>query len=127
MSGANEEKIIRQYIEAYNDFDINSMLALLHPDIKFRNVSNGEMNAQTSGKSEFEALARESATLFKTRSQSIRSLHIREDKAIAEIKFIAVLAKDIPNGLKAGEKLELEGKSEFLFKDGLIWSVIDES
>lgn len=127
MSEKHKEEIIRQYIEAYNGFNIDAILALMHPDIRFQNISHGEINAQTRGKPEFEALARQSAALFTARSQSLRSLQISEDKAIAEIDFLALLASDLPNGLKAGAKLELKGTTEFLFKDGLIWSIIDES
>ena len=122
-----KEEIIRQYIQAYNDFDVDSILEMLHSDIMFQNISNGEITAQTSGKSEFEALARQTTSLFKTRSQSVRSLRIQGESAIAEIDFFGVLAKDIPGGPKAGEALDLKGTSEFLFKDGLIRSLIDRS
>ncbi|MBP1717437.1 MAG: hypothetical protein H6Q43_875, partial [Deltaproteobacteria bacterium] len=27
-----KEEVIRQYIQAYNDFDVDSMLAMLHSD-----------------------------------------------------------------------------------------------
>jgi SnoaL-like domain len=122
-----KEEVIRQYIQAYNDFDVDSMLAMLHSDIMFQNISNGETTAQTSGKSEFETLARQTVSLFKARSQSVRSLRIQGERAVAEIRFLAVFARDIPGGPRAGEKLELEGTSEFLFKDGLIRSIIDRS
>jgi hypothetical protein len=127
MHETHKEDIIRKYIEAYNRFNIDEMLTLVHPDITFRNISHGETNVHTHGKPEFEALARKSAASFTVRSQSLRSLQIIDDKAIAEIDFLALLARDLPHGLKAGEKLELKGTSEFLFKDGLIWSVTDES
>jgi len=122
-----KEEVIRQYIQAYNDFDVDSMLAMLHSDIMFQNISNGEITVQTSGKSEFETLARQTVSLFKARSQSVRSLRIQGERAVAEINFLAVFARDIPGGPRAGEKLELEGTSEFLFKDGLIRSIIDRS
>ena len=122
-----KEEVIRQYIQAYNDFDVDSMLAMLHSDIMFQNISNGETTAQTSGKSEFETLARQTVSLFKARSQSVRSLRIQGERAVAEINFLAVFARDISGGPRAGEKLELEGTSEFLFKDGLIRSIIDRS
>ena len=67
----NKEDIIRQYIQAYNGFNTDAVLALVHPDITFQNISHGEINARTHGKSEFEALARQSATLFTKRSQSL--------------------------------------------------------
>ena len=38
-----------------------------------------------------------------------------------------VLAVDLPQGPKAGESLNLKGKSEFRFKDGLIIELTDYS
>jgi hypothetical protein len=127
MVSINKREIIERYIEAYNTFDIDLMLSLLHPDVRFKNLSNGEINAQTVGKSEFESLARQSATLFKTRTQTVKSFEITGDKVTIEINFYAVLAKALSNDIKAGDKLALQGTSEFIFKDGLIWSIIDES
>jgi hypothetical protein len=121
-----KEEIIGKYIDAYNSFDIDSMLALLHTDVSFRNIANGEETEQINGKSEIEMLARQSAELFKTRSQVVRSLQIKDEKATMAIDFEAVLAQDLPNGLKAGETISFEGKSEILFKDGLIVSITDE-
>ena len=127
MVSINKREIIERYIEAYNTFDIDLMLSLLHPDVRFKNLSNGEINAQTVGKSEFESLARQSATLFKTRTQTVKSFEITGDNVTIEINFYAVLAKALSNDIKAGDKLALQGTSEFIFKDGLIWSIIDES
>jgi SnoaL-like domain len=127
MVSINKREIIERYIEAYNTFDIDLMLSLLHPEVRFKNLSNGEINAQTVGKSEFESLARQSATLFKTRTQTVKSFEITGDKVTIEINFYAVLAKALSNDIKAGDKLALQGTSEFIFKDGLIWSIIDES
>jgi hypothetical protein len=38
-----------------------------------------------------------------------------------------VVAKDLPNGLKKGEVLNLSGRSEFEFKDGAIFKLMDIS
>ena len=53
MSSIDKRELIGRYIEAYNTFGIDSMLALLHPDIRFKNLSNGKITVQTAGKSEF--------------------------------------------------------------------------
>ena len=58
------ETLIRQYIAAYNAKDVLKMLALLHDLIVFENVSNTSGVTVTSGKAEFEALARQSVTIF---------------------------------------------------------------
>jgi hypothetical protein len=38
-----------------------------------------------------------------------------------------VVARDLPNGLKKGEVLNLSGRSEFEFKDGAIFKLTDIS
>jgi hypothetical protein len=55
MLSIDKREIIERYIEAYNTFDIELMLLLLHPDVKFINLSNGEVNTQTVGKSDFRS------------------------------------------------------------------------
>ena len=122
-----KEKIIKKFVEAYNSFDIDTMLLLLHPEVQFKNISGGEVNAQISGKDEFEKLARQSATLFKQREQKIISYKESENKVNIDIEYHALLAADLPNGLKSGDKINLQGKAEYLFKDGLIYSIVDES
>ena len=120
-------EIVEKFITAYNSFDIDSMLKWLHPEVKFKNISGGEINAMTSGKEEFELLARQSSYLFKDRQQKIISVTETANKINVEIHYHAVLAVDLPNHLKAGDKISLNGNSEYIFKDGLIYSIIDES
>lgn len=122
-----KEKIIRSFIHAYNTFDIESMTGLLHPEIQFKNISRGNITAQTKGKIKFNELAKQSAAIFKNREQKIISYKETNDKIILEIQFKAELVIDLSNGLKKGDILELQGKSEYVFKNGKIYSIIDES
>ena len=121
------EQVIDRYIDAYNKFDIDAMIQVLSSDIRFENVSGGEVNAKTSGRTEFEALARQSARLFASRKQTVKNIKIVGDQAFVEIEFEGILAQDLPNGLKAGEKMVLRGTSEFVFVKGLVSSLIDRS
>jgi ketosteroid isomerase-like protein len=118
---------IYRYIEAYNNFDIDTMMEVLAKDIRFENIAGGEVNAKTSGKAEFEILARQSARLFASRKQTVKKIKIEGDRAFVEIEFEGVLAQDFPNGLKAGETLALKGTSEFGFTNGFISSIVDKS
>ena len=127
MGRSRQEETIRRYIRAYNAFDIDAMLAVLHDDVRFRNISGGRVNAEVTGKQDLERLARQSEGLFRTRSQAIRSIRMHGRKAVLEIDFNAVLAKDLPNGLKAGDSITLKGRTDFIFRDGLIVSIMDES
>ena len=123
----SKEEIIGSFITAYNSFDIDAMLLLVHANIEFKNISNGEVDASTAGKDEFEKLARQSVTLFKEREQTIISYKEINDKVIVEIQYRAILAIDLPNGLKSGDTLDMRGSSEYIFKDGLIFSLVDQS
>lgn len=71
---STKRSVVSNFISAYNSFSIDEMLSFVHPDIHFKNISNGVVNAATSGKDEFEKLARKSAGLFKEREQKIISV-----------------------------------------------------
>jgi len=121
------KQVIDRYMDAYNRFDIDAMMQILASDVRFENVSGGKVNATTSGKTEFEALARQSTQLFASRKQAVKTIKIVGDKAFVEIEFEGVLAQDLPNGMKAGKKMVLRGTSEFVFVNGLVSSIVDKS
>lgn len=126
------ESLIEQYIAAYNRMDVPGMMALLHDVIVFENVSNTNGITATSGKADFEMLARQSLGLFRSRRQTIRSLTLGERTAAVEIEYEAVLAIDRPTDrtaepLKAGDTMRLRGVTVFAFSDGKIVRISDYS
>ncbi len=126
------ENLIRQYIDAYNRMDVSGMVALLHDVVVFENISNTNGVTTTSGKTDFEMLARQSASMFKSRRQTIRSLTLGERTAAVEIEFEAVLAVDLPTDrnlqrLKAGDTMRLRGVTMFAFSNGKIARISDYS
>ncbi len=125
----HDEKIvlIERYLHAYSTFDIEGMLAVMHPDIEFKNISGGEVNAAAYGKEELRRLAGKSEDLFASRRQTVMHFEENEDQASADIAFTGVLAADLPNGMKKGEIFKLNGRSEFRFRDGKICSITDIS
>ncbi|BBI33782.1 nuclear transport factor 2 family protein [Cohnella abietis] len=125
----NEETqgIIENYVEAYNSFDVERMVTLLHKDMLFRNISNGEINAETSGIQEFKELAEKSSKIFSSRRQTITNYSAFNDRVEIHIDYEAILAVDLPNGLKIGDKLQLTGKSVFGMKEGKISLIEDYS
>ena len=118
---------IENYINAYNSFDVAGMMALLHPEIAFENISNGEVTLSIKGIANFKQQAEEATRYFTTREQKITQLTITDHTAEALIAYTAILAHDLPNGMKAGDKLELEGRSVFTFRDGKIIRLQDYS
>lgn len=119
--------IIDSYVEAYNSFDVLGMINLLHKDIRFRNVENGEINMETNGIQEFKELAENSAKIFSSRRQTIIECTTKDDKIEVIIDYEGILAIDLPNGLKTGDKMQLKGKSVFRIEEGKISLIEDYS
>ena len=128
MSSSDQQrKLIERYLAAYNAFDVDGMLAVLHPDIEFRNVSEGRETATAHGRNEFRALAKRALKIFRSRHQTIREYYADGDRAWIMVDYEGVLAKDLGPGLAAGDTLRLAGRSAFTFRDGLIAELVDES
>ncbi|OPH60055.1 hypothetical protein BC351_19105 [Paenibacillus ferrarius] len=119
--------IIENYLEAYNSFEIEGMVNLLHKDIIFRNISYGETTTETRGIQAFRELAEQSSTMFSSRRQIITEYSVIDDKVEVGIDYEGILAVDLPNGLKIGEKLQLNGKSKFEIEEGKISLIEDYS
>lgn len=119
--------IIENYLEAYNSFDIEGMVNLLHKDIIFRNISNGETTTETRGIQAFKELAEQSSSMFSNRRQIITKYSAINDTVEVGIDYEGILAVDFPNGLKIGDILKLNGKSRFEMKDGKISLIEDYS
>lgn len=124
---SRKEHIIRSYINAYNQFDIPGMVANLHDNIIFKNIQDGETNLLLQGKKEFRRQAELAKMYFTERQQNITSVKHSEDQTEIEIDYFAVLAADMPNGLKKGNTLKLTGKSIFRFLDDRIIELTDIS
>ena len=120
-------EIVEEFISAYNKLNIESMIKYLHPEIDFINIADGEENAHAKGIDEFKEMAKISLGLFEEREQRILSYEEYEDKINVKIKFRGKLSIDLPNGLEAGDILEMKGESIYTFKDNLIISLIDKS
>jgi hypothetical protein len=127
MTPHNKEEIIKNYIIAYNNFDIDGMCAQLHPEIEFINIENGETNLTLNGIDAFKAQAKQAEAIFKTRQQEITAIFYGDNHVEVDINYTGILATDLPNGLKAGDEIELKGKSVFQFHDGFIIKLVDMS
>ncbi len=121
------EQLINAYVDAYNRKDVPGMLAVLHNDIRFENVSNTGGTMTLTGKQAFGEQATQVLPLFSTRRQEIVTKIIADDRAAIEIKYSAVVAQDLPNGWKANQQIELQGVSIFESSDGKISRISDYS
>ncbi|MEM6841752.1 MAG: nuclear transport factor 2 family protein [Bacteroidota bacterium] len=119
--------IINNYVEAYNNFDVSSMVKHLSDDVVFQNVSQGEVTMELKGIKAFKTQAEQATKLFKSRKQTINHIQITDSTAEVAIDYFGILAQDLPNGLKAGDKIQLKGKSVFSFEGDKIIKLRDES
>jgi ketosteroid isomerase-like protein len=127
MDSGEKKTLIESFIRAYNNFDVDGMVSLMHRDCVFRNVSGGQVNASTTGIEQFRELAEASKAMFSSRHQEVTGYREDGDAAVVDIAFEAVLYADLPDGPKAGATLSLNGQSVFEFRDGLICRLTDTS
>lgn len=85
MNDSEPKELIGRYINAYNAFDIDGMLALLSPDIRFENYAGGQLTASADGIDEFRRLAERAKFLFSEREQRVTSMQVNEHSAVAHI------------------------------------------
>src|SRR3954468_2418872 len=121
------EQIIKNYINAYNNFDVTGMVRDFDANICFRNISNGEVNMELNGLDQFIQEAEKAKSFFSERMQSLKSFHHKENETEIEIDYHAVFAVDIPDGPGKGEELVLSGRSIFRFDESRIVELTDIS
>lgn len=122
-----KQEVIEDFIRAYNLFDVEGMLKDVHEDVKFENISNGQVDLETFGIEELRKQAEQAKTYFTERKSTITGIGFIDDRVEVDIDYIGILAKDLPNGLKAGDTLKLKGKSIYRFKGNEIISIQDIS
>jgi hypothetical protein len=122
-----KKRIIEDYVQAYNNFDVENMLKDMDERMVFRNISGGAVNLQTNGIDEFRKQAESAKELFSRREQKIIGLKFGETETEADISYRGTLAVDLPEGLKAGSEIALDGKSIFYFAGDKIIKIDDIS
>lgn len=120
-------QIIESYIQAYNRFETDKMLAHMHERVRFVNIENGNVNLTTQGIAALRDQADRAKRFFSARHQMVIALHINGNEAEVDIAFAGILAVDFPDGRKAGSEIQLKGKSIFKFDGDKIIELTDIS
>ena len=123
----DREKIIKNYIEGYNQFDTDKMVIDFCDNTVFENIQNDITNISLKGLKAFIQQAEQAKAYFSKRTQTIKSFYHFENKTEIEIGYNAILGMDFPNGLKKGQELNLIGKSIFEFDGDKIIKLTDVS
>ena len=122
-----QKQIIENYVNSYNNFDVNGMTKDLDENVVFENISNGKVDLRTEGIKEFKKQAELAKQYFKQRKQTIETLEFNDSVVSVGIDYVAILNINLPNGMKSGDTLKLKGKSRFQFEKGKIKKLTDES
>lgn len=119
------ERLVADYIAAYNRFDVAGMTAHLSDDVVFENIQNGIMTFRTEGREAFRQQATAALAYFSSRTQTILGMKPVADALEVQIAYSAVAAVDFPNGVRKGDPLVLSGTSFFHFKANQICRIVD--
>ena len=119
--------IIKNYIDGYNQFDIEKMVMDFDDNNVFENLQNNEINLSLKGLTAFKEQAEIAKTYFAKRTQTVKSFRHFDNSTEIEIDYTAILAMDLPNGLKKGQELTLSGKSVFEFENNKVIKLTDIS
>ena len=119
--------LITRYLDAYNRFDVSAMMATVHDEVVFQNISDGAVTAQADGAEALRQMAEQATAMFTTRRQSMKDFAVDGEQAVISVDFEGVLACDLPNGMRAGQRIAVQGRSEFTFRDDRLVRIVDIS
>jgi hypothetical protein len=119
--------LIDRYIDAYNRMDVDAMLAPVHSEVIFENYAAGQLTVRVAGIHELRHLAESSRGLFSARRQTVTAYSEAAGVAYVQIFFEGTFAIDLPNGVRAGQRIAMPGRSEFRERDGLLIHIADHS
>jgi hypothetical protein len=119
--------LIDRYLDAYNRMDVDAMMKAMHSEVIFENYAGGMLGVRTLGIDELRHLAESSRHLFSARHQTIVGYAEAAGVAHAQIAFEGTFAIDLPNGVRAGQRIAMPGRSEFRERDGLLIYIADHS
>lgn len=125
MISSKHREVVESYIEAFNSYDVEAMLQLVHPDVVFNNVVGREINAIVTGIDEFQKLSERAKSCYTARCERITRLESVGDITTVDICFEGVLAVDSPNGMKAGGIDKGTDRSVYEFLDEKIYRITD--
>lgn len=111
------EDVVTAYIQAYNDFDFETLESLIHPDIALQHHNRG---FQTSGRPDTIALYKGTPEVIPDRALSNRvRIFSSGDRVVVQHALTGTPKVDLPFG-PAGIPLNVELVTVFLVKDEMV-------
>lgn len=110
---AKRELVERLFI-AFNSFDTDGVLELLHPDCNYRVIAAGQIVLNAEGLEAIKALLFEESKQSSSRKKTVMELFSRGEQLILELSYSRVLAIS-ENGKKVGDIKSVNGIAEVRF------------
>jgi hypothetical protein len=123
---SRQRELIDLYLNGYNSFNMKKMLLPLHSKVVFENYKNGEQKMKLEGIKAFKKQAQKGFQMFSKRRQEILSIEHKDELCEAVINYSATLKVSIGDK-KAGEVMNISGKSIYHFQDDRIVKIEDYS
>jgi hypothetical protein len=89
MIHAEKVALIQRYLDAYQAFSLDQMLACLHEQVRFQYIANGSVQVSTEGKDAFRQLAEGSAGMFSARQQTVLQVRDENGSSMQTLHFAA--------------------------------------
>lgn len=118
--------MVRRYLDAYNRKDVAGLVSCVSDNVVFENVSNAGGTMRIEGRAAFAELAKQAATMFITREQTIRTAVVEGDRVALEVDWTGIPAIDL-GPMKAGERVQMRGASFLTITDGKLMRIVDLS
>jgi steroid delta-isomerase-like uncharacterized protein len=119
------EPLIHEFLAAMTAGDVEAVRALIADDVVFEHYTGGARTTRAEGKAAFEELAKGSAEAFASRGWEIRRITKGDGCATFETTMQGVPAADLPNGMKQGVPIALDGVTVYEARDGKITRMSD--
>jgi ketosteroid isomerase-like protein len=122
----NLPTIVQSYLDAYNRMDVAALVDCVAESVVFENVSNAGDSMRIEGRDAFSQLATQAATMFRSRSQTVRTAVVNGDMVALEVDWAGTPAVDL-GALKAGIPVTLRGASFITIAKGKLVRIVDFS
>lgn len=126
MFQAFYKQIIEEYIQAYNEMDVENMMLNMDQTIEYEQQINRRIQLKLTGFREFKDHAELSKQLVTSRKQTAKNFEFEGNAVFVEIEFEGILAKDLDLHHKKSNHFQTTSTSEFVFFQNKIIQIIEK-
>lgn len=127
MFPSHFKRIIENYLDAYNQMDVQRMMENFDQTIEFEHQVDGRIVLKLTGFREFKEHAELAKSIFLKRRQTPSNWQFEGTTVKVQIHFEGILAQDLRDDLKSGDAMIMHGESEFVFFQNKIIQITDRT